>query len=103
MAAERVRIWANGTEFEIWEHNNCDRCVKAPTMNWGGCCDLNDAIALACVGDGTVAPEIAARLGYAGSPAFWCREFQGRGAPAPAARAVNEVGTQLLPGFEDGA
>ena len=99
---ERVHIWSNGTEFMIWEENNCSRCVKAPTANWGGACDLNDAIAVACIDDGTFAPEVATRLGYAGEPRFWCKEFQGRGKPEPkpAAREMADAGMPMLPGLE---
>jgi hypothetical protein len=100
--SERVHIWSNGTEFMIWEKNNCGRCVKATTEDSDGCCDLDDAIGLACLGDGLLAPEIATRLGYAGEPFFFCKEFQGRGKPEPkpAAREMRDAGATPLPGFD---
>ena len=85
---ERVYIWSNGTEFLDWESNNCQRCVKrAATTTWG-VCELRDAISMSMIEDGTFSPEIAARLGYADDPEFWCRERQPavRGAAAGAGR-----------------
>ena len=100
--SERLRIWSNGTEFESWEYNNCGRCWKAPTAKWGGACDLNDAIALAYIGDGTFSPEIVTRLGYTdGNPLFRCRELE-TAKPSEQALAIREMtkaGAEMLPGF----
>ena len=56
--SERVRIFSNGFEYEAWTERNCDRCPKA------GACEIEEALSSACVLDGTIAPEVAERLGY---------------------------------------
>ena len=99
---DRIRLFSNGEEYRTWEHNNCDRCVKAWPGNGPALCDLEEALAFACFDDGTIAPEIAARLGYAGDPQFWCKEYQAEGKPEPksAARLMAQAGAPMLPGLE---
>lgn len=33
MKKSKYPIFSNGTEFEMWEHYNCDKCVKASRYN----------------------------------------------------------------------
>lgn len=97
---ERVHIWSNGTEFMIWEDNNCDRCVKEPT------CELvygPGGIGEAFLGDGLLAATVAARMGHTGSAEFFCRERQTEGPvlPKPAAQEMAEAGAAMLPGLDE--
>lgn len=95
--SERVRLFSNGEEYRTWNHNNCDTCVKRPT------CFLEEAIAAACMLDGTVSLDVAARLGVPddGRERWWCRELRTEGDPLPSAAAEMErAGASPLPGFE---
>jgi hypothetical protein len=98
--SERIRLFSNGEEYRNWEHNNCDRCVKRWPGNGPALCDLEESLSVACIDDGTVAPEIAARLGYAGDPQFWCAERQTEPTPPKtAAQEMAEAGVPMLEGF----
>ncbi len=98
---ERVHIWSNGTEFDIWESNNCCKCIKRDAMTTWGVCELRDAISMSMIEDCKFAPEIAARLGHAGEPWFWCSERRtDEEGPKPAALEMAEAGALPLPGFE---
>ena len=68
--SERVRAFGNGEAYRQWTYNNCRLCLSAPS------CDLEEALASACVLDGTVSAEVAARLGKPanGSDRWWCDE-----------------------------
>ena len=104
-STEAVHLFSNGTEFEIWEHNNCSRCVKEPT------CDLLAALFTDGLAEGLyqgqVFPETAARLGYSeaehGGMAAWpCKERRASGETAPPAQhEVARAGTPLLPGLDE--
>lgn len=63
MSDERVQPFANGHEYLCWLAANCERCTKFDPTHANDC-DLEYALALACVLDGTIAPEIVTRLGY---------------------------------------
>lgn len=103
--SEHIRLFANGDEWRTWKHNNCRLCVKRWPGDGPARCDLEEAIASASILAGTVAPEIAARLGYVGSPEFRCQEFQAEGPiePKPAVYEVRKAGATPLPGFDDPA
>lgn len=64
-------LFPNGTSFEIWYCQNCDRCTKGPGPEPEGenpLCNIETAIALACCTDGTLlndginTPEAAADM-----------------------------------------
>lgn len=75
MTALRVRPFSNGSEYRDWTERNCrDGCLffdAEPPK-----CELEFALGLAYFGDGTIAPEIARRLGCStetmGYPAAHC-------------------------------
>jgi hypothetical protein len=104
MVGERIRVFSNGDAYRTWRHNNCSTCAKAPD------CPLEYALVSACVLDGTIAPDIARRLGVPadGSERWWCREHQAEPAPDqqqqsdepawPPARIEGEP--IALPGFD---
>lgn len=82
--ATRITLFTNIDEYLTWQHNNCDRCVKQPA------CPLEEAIASACVLDGTIADDVATRLGVPsdGRERWWCNEIE-RATPAPASGAAS--------------
>lgn len=95
---QRVRIFSNGDAYRGWLYNNCDRCVKRPT------CFLEESIASACILDGTISLDVAARLGMPkdGSEQWWCKERQtSLDVTPPAAHEMVKAGADLRPGFED--
>jgi hypothetical protein len=105
--AERIRLFANGFEWEGWDERNCSRCVKAPGEDERSSCELYDAITDAMVNGGTFPPEIVARfewreehravLGWPGP------ELETEPAPPkPAATVMAEAGAPMLPGFGGG-
>jgi hypothetical protein len=90
-----ARPWSNGTEWLIWESNNCDRCVKQAT------CDLPSSAWL----EGGLTAETAARMGwqdeYQETGRWFCAERELPDAPPkPAALVMAEAGAQQLPGME---
>jgi hypothetical protein len=103
--SEDIHLFSNGTEWDIWESRNCDRCVKQ------GACDLADAIfddsIVHDLEHGDVLPETAARLGYSeaehGGTVGWpCKERRADAEPTTtAATEMVKSGADMLPGFED--
>lgn len=73
-----VRPFAGGIEYMGWDVRNCARCSKAENG-----CEIAEALAVACLGDGTIPLEISARLGVTES-ASWldrgCPEIEMGGA-----------------------
>jgi len=65
---ESVRPFSNGTQHLDWEASNCGRCKKAASFEQAEAdkfiCEIERAIGVACISDGTVSAEIAQRMGY---------------------------------------
>ncbi len=60
----RVSPFSNGSQFVDWLASSCDKCAKAYDHNAETfVCDLEEALTEACVFDGTVSAEVAAKLG----------------------------------------
>jgi hypothetical protein len=102
--SERIRLFANGFEYDCWQEANCDGCIlydpdEPPT------CDLDAAIGEAMFTDGKVPAEIAARMGWTPE----CRAILGWSCkerltePRPAAVERIRAGAAMLPGFDAGA
>lgn len=54
-----------GTQYGDWSDSNCVRCVHgAEAHNQQPVCEIEKALLTAFAGDGTVTPEIAARMGH---------------------------------------
>lgn len=77
----RVRPFSNGSQYDTWEAANCDRCVK----NWRDdadgnpqtACEIAHALLVAFWDDGTIAAEIADRMGYESDRSCWqCGEVE---------------------------
>jgi hypothetical protein len=69
MADGRVSPFSNGIQFSQWVSSNCDRCTKAYDEASGAWrCPIQEALDAVYLDDGSVSPEIAARMG-ATSPA----------------------------------
>lgn len=103
--SERIRIFANGFEYENWDARNCSNCALKPHENDLGVCDIFDAIIDSMVTDGAFSPEIAIRMGFRDacrSILGWkCAEFRDTPAgPRPAALEMAKAGAAELPGFE---
>ena len=60
----RQRPFSNGGQFMDWCASNCDRCVLGNANRESGACDIEQALALAYLDDGTVSEDIARRMGY---------------------------------------
>lgn len=60
---QRYHPFSNGTQYMDWEASNCASCSKSRD-EWPLACDLQEALGLACIGDGTISEEIARRVGY---------------------------------------
>lgn len=87
----RYAVFPNGTSFMVWTERNCDRCLKGydetKHANGRSECDIENAIALASVTDGTLlhdgdtplnkADAIAKRLNWDGKTYLTndCPEF----------------------------
>ena len=69
MSVSRIYPFSCGTQYVDWEHLNCDRCPKGRETHDGGfCCDLMKALTLAYIGDGTIDPTTAGRIGVPSNP-----------------------------------
>lgn len=57
------RVFSCGSEYLDWQDRNCHRCVKDYVPETEAApCELENAIAGAAVGDGTIPDELAERL-----------------------------------------
>lgn len=61
---EKVRPFSTGSQFADWCDRNCSRCVKYEPDGPAAACQIDHALMDAQIGDGSVPPEIAERLGY---------------------------------------
>lgn len=61
---DRVYPFHCGSQFADWQDRNCQRCAKYNPDTYTGDCDLDEALFEAQMGDGSMAPEMATRLGY---------------------------------------
>jgi hypothetical protein len=91
--SERIYLFSNGTQYMDWTANNCDRCTKAgdPSEPGSSKCELFEAIHDAATEDGTVAHEIAKRIGLtdAGLKYVWrCPELHLPTMPVPLADRI---------------
>ena len=72
--------FSNGTEYGAWTAANCDRCqfgYSEIAQHWP--CDLEKAINSAYVNDGSIAMDIAERIGLSirGDLCTRCHEYRG--------------------------
>jgi hypothetical protein len=72
-----VRCFSNGTEAEIWQHNNCDKCIRyeneSKTQEEAKC-KLAFFLALGHI-VGTVPLWVAKEIGCKYDPLYLCCEF----------------------------
>jgi hypothetical protein len=103
MDKPKRRPFSCGTQYLDWQNNNCCQCRKYLVSSDGEVqepyCELEYAIAIACICDGTISGEHADRLGLpAKTWAGWrCREFEPEQLPTdtrqPQASAAESPGT----------
>lgn len=79
--SDRIRPFANGTEYALWQEHNCCRCKrcdwdKLALTGWDTGCELENALSYGSGSDGTISAEIARRLGYSESEGWTCAERQ---------------------------
>lgn len=59
-----ARPFSNGAQFGDWCARNCNRCAKYNADQFDGKCEIDGAIGMAFIGDGSVDGAIAERMGY---------------------------------------
>lgn len=63
------RPFSNGSEYRYWKERNCETCTKDFDEQTGKSrCELEEAIAFAAFGDGTIPRAIADRIGVVEKP-----------------------------------
>ncbi len=65
MGDDRIRPFSTGSQAAEWNEENCERCFRGYDHEKGDyCCPIQRAIDEAgIIGDGTLSPEMAARMG----------------------------------------
>lgn len=64
MKPDQFSPFSNGSEYRYWKERNCERCTKDYDSKTGKShCPLEEAIAQAAAGDGTIPRAIADRIG----------------------------------------
>ena len=89
--SDQARPFYCGSQHGDWRMRNCDRCAKGydnqvpEPQYWTGPCEIDNAIASAYIGSGTVKDDIAQRMGYTDPCALtWaCPEFEPKPEPKP--------------------
>ena len=72
-----IRPFSDGSQYADWRAMNCAHCALYDQDHYTGRCEIDGALGLADVGDGTVPAEIARRMGYVPGHLFWrCPESQ---------------------------
>ena len=65
---EAIIPFSCGSQYLDWQVSNCGRCKKAASLEDVKAdkftCEIERAIGVACISDGTVSAEIAQRMGY---------------------------------------
>lgn len=79
--SKRIRPFSQGTQYLDWNCANCCTCARYNVKDGEvvePVCELEEALSLACVLDGTIEPEIAVRLGVPSNTwSHWtCKEHQ---------------------------
>lgn len=93
MGEDRIRPFDNGTQYLGWEDRNCARCRKGlgePGEDFK--CDLQAALAIACVGDGKVSKTCWKRIGGEAHPMAYTWDCPER----------EPVHDEMTPGLFDG-
>lgn len=65
MTKAKIHPFSTGSQYADWEDKNCFDCWKyRPKRSGGNGCVLSNALAEACIGEGTITQKIADRIGY---------------------------------------
>ena len=67
MSRRRVYPFHCGSQFADWLGRNCDGCVKYDPEEATGECEIDEALGVAFLGDGSVSVEIGRRMGAIGN------------------------------------
>jgi hypothetical protein len=74
MAEETVRPFGSGSQYADWTMNNCDTCTKAAPRDASldeMPCQIEKALAWACVTDGMIPLPIANAMGHSNRRFTW--------------------------------
>jgi hypothetical protein len=63
METRRIVPFSNGTQYDDWCTNNCERCTKSSQYGDGAGCELEDSLLTACFDDGKIDQQTAQRIG----------------------------------------
>ncbi len=79
----KVRLFSNGTEYDMWNVDNCEQCARSCNNNGQGLdempnCLIELAIMFAAIGDGKVTAEVRAQAGMGAGMSGQCGEFEGK-------------------------
>lgn len=69
--SERVSVFSCGSQYHDWQSRNCERCMLYNPETYYKRCELELAMFDSYLGNGSLAPEIAERLGYVEGVGFW--------------------------------
>jgi hypothetical protein len=109
MNALSVRPFANGFEWDNWQAANCEQCPIAydPETMRDYACPIQAALDWASSSDGTIAGEIAKRMGFSDAVKArlgWpCKErllVERGGGTLPVDEQMRRAGAMMLPGLE---
>jgi len=71
--------FSNGSSFMDWQCLNCDSCKKFNEDDPEKSCEIDYALAIGSIGDGTISEDIAKRMGFSeGYAPRVCGEFENR-------------------------
>lgn len=68
----KIHIFSNGSQYADWQTSNCYRCTKFSGYGELPTCEIDEAIGIAYLSDGTVSQKIATRAGYDPERYVWC-------------------------------
>ena len=70
---KRISPFHCGTQYLDWQASNCERCKKwtpEPSQPDDWKCEIDEALFLGCMEDGTISRKIATRMGWKKGPPF---------------------------------
>jgi hypothetical protein len=110
---ERIRPFSNGFEWDCWQERNCEVCPLAYNERARRYdCEIQEALDLASIDDGTISAVIATKMGFPGDRSTrlgWpcahrlkVRDFGPSGIQVlPIDQQLRAAGAPMLPGMEE--
>lgn len=66
-----MQPFSNGTHFMDWEYGNCGRCKHAVGPDEWPTCQIEEALTVACCGDGEITEAIWRRMNPQGKEGYY--------------------------------